>query len=106
MKHLALAILAALFASPLAHADPLKAGAAAVVITPPLGTPINGNMRPIIAENVHDELHARALALTDGTTTLAFVTVDNCLIPREVFDAARALLKDEVDLPPQNVMMS
>lgn len=88
------------------HAAELKAGAAAVVITPPLGTVINGNFRPIISENVHDELHARALALTDGTTTLAFVVVDNCVIPREVFDAAKKLLTDEVALPPQNVMMS
>ncbi|HEY3902129.1 MAG TPA: hypothetical protein VGM54_26185 [Chthoniobacter sp.] len=102
---LALTLLTLAITAP-THADPLRAGAAAVVITPPLGTPINGNMRPIIAENVHDELHARALALTDGKTTLAFVVVDNCLIPREVFDAARALLKTEVELPPENVMMS
>jgi hypothetical protein len=88
------------------EASELKAGAAAVNITPPLGTYINGNMRPIIAENVHDELHARALALTDGKTTLAFVVVDNCVIPREIFDAAKALLTAEVELPPANVMMS
>src|SRR5262245_52090161 len=88
------------------HSAELKAGAAAVVITPPLGTYINGNMRPVLAENVHDELHARALALTDGQTTLAFVVVDNCVIPREFFDAAKALITTEVELPPQNVMMS
>jgi len=77
-----------------------------VVITPPLGTVINGNMRPIIADNVHDELHARALALTDGKTTLAFVVVDNCVIPREIFDAAKALLKTRSRVPPENVIMS
>ena len=88
------------------QAGDFKAGAAAVVITPPLGTIINGNMRPVIAENVHDELHARALALTDGKTTLAFVVVDNCVVPREIFDQAKALLKTEVDLPPANLMMS
>ena len=52
------------------------------------------------------ELHARALALTDGKTILAFVVVDNCVIPREVFDAAKALLTTEIELPPANVMMS
>jgi hypothetical protein len=87
-------------------ASHVKAGAATVNITPPLGTVINGNFRPVIAENVHDELHARALALTDGKTTLAFVVVDNCVIPREVFDAAKKLLTAEVELPPANVMMS
>jgi hypothetical protein len=105
MKYLLLAAALALLTE-FAHAAPLRAGAATVVITPPLGTVINGNMRPIIAENVHDELHARALALTDGKTTLAFVVVDNCLITRDIFDAARALLKTEVELPPENVMMS
>ena len=90
----------------LAPAADFKAGAAAVNITPPLGTVINGGMRPVIAENVHDELHARALALTDGKTTLAFVVVDNCVIPREVFDEAKAILARELELPPANVMMS
>src|SRR5580658_1032435 len=84
----------------------LKAGAATVNITPPLGTVINGGMRPIIAANVHDELHARALALTDGKTTLAFVVVDNCVIPRDIIDQAKALLKEEVELPPGNIIMS
>jgi hypothetical protein len=88
------------------NAGDLKAGAAIVNITPPLGSVINGNMRPIIAENVHDELNARTLALTDGKTTLAFVVVDNCVIPREVFDEAKKLLTAEVELPAANVMMS
>jgi hypothetical protein len=90
----------------IAPAGEFKAGAASVNITPPLGTVINGNMRPVIAENVHDELHARALALTDGKTTLAFVVVDNCVIPREVFDEAKAILARELELPAANVMMS
>src|SRR5258708_40006539 len=86
----------------IAAAGDFKAGAAAGVITPPLGTFINGNMRPVIAANVHDELHARALALTDGKTALAGVVVDNCVIPREVFDAAKALLATGVELPAAN----
>src|SRR5260221_6911127 len=101
-----LVVLFLLLAVATASAGDLKAGAAAVNITPPLDTYINGNFRPIIAENVHDELHARALALTDGKTTLAFVVVDNCVIPREVFDAAKAILMTEVALPAANVMMS
>lgn len=109
MKHpsfLVLALTLAVVFTPPTQAAEFKAGAAAVVITPPLGTVINGNFRPIVSENVHDELHARALALTDGSTTLAFVVVDNCVIPREVFDAAKKLLAEEVALPPQNIMMS
>ncbi|MEP6668587.1 MAG: hypothetical protein ABJF10_05505 [Chthoniobacter sp.] len=89
-----------------ARAAEFQAGAATVNITPPLGTVINGNMRPVLAANVHDDLHARALALTDGHTILAFVVVDSCVIPREIFDAAKAILATEVELPPANVIMS
>ncbi|MGB8169850.1 MAG: hypothetical protein WCF18_20275 [Chthoniobacteraceae bacterium] len=106
MKLLRFAAVLFILLPGIVSAAEFKAGAAAVNITPPLGTLINGNFRPVVAENVHDELHARALALTDGTTTLAFVVVDNCVIPREVFDAAKALVTEEVGLPPANVMMS
>src|SRR5260221_13163693 len=101
-----LVVLFLLLAVATASAGDLKAGAAAVNITPPLDTYINGNMRPVIAENVHDELHARALALTDCKTTLAFVVVDNCVIPREVFAAPKALLTTEIELPPPHIIMS
>ncbi|MDR3405783.1 MAG: hypothetical protein P4L99_25080 [Chthoniobacter sp.] len=106
MKFPSLLVLVVASLSAVASSAEFQAGAATVNITPPLGTVINGNMRPVISENVHDELHARALALTDGHTILAFVVVDNCVIPREVFDAAKALLTTEVELPPANVMMS
>jgi len=106
MKLPSLFIVIILSLAAVARASEFKAGAAMVNITPPLGTVINGGFRPVISENVHDELHARALALSDGTTTLAFVVVDNCVIPREVFDAAKALIASEAGLPPANVMMS
>ena len=46
----------------------LRAGAATANITPPLGIEINGGTAPVIATHVHDELHARALVLDDGST--------------------------------------
>jgi len=58
MKLLRLLALAFFAVAAPAFAGDFKAGAAAVVITPPLGTVINGNFRPIIAENVHDELRS------------------------------------------------
>ena len=38
----------------------------------------------------HDPLHARCLVLDNGETALAIVVCDNCMIPREIFDAAKA----------------
>jgi neutral ceramidase len=84
----------------------LQAGAAAVNITPPLGTVINGGFRPVLAEQVHDELHARAIVLRSGKDTVAFLVADNCVIPREVFDQAKALIREETGLEGANVMMA
>ena len=45
-----------------------RAGAATSNITPQLGEGIVGNFTIPPATHVHDELHARCLALDDGTT--------------------------------------
>jgi neutral ceramidase len=83
-----------------------RAGAAASNITPRLGVSINGNMQDKPASHIHDELHARCLVLDDGTTRLAIVVNDSCMIPREVFDAAKQMVNAETGLPLANMMMS
>jgi hypothetical protein len=83
-----------------------RAGAAASNITPPLGEPIVGGWSPTPAAHVHDELHARCLALDDGKTRLVFAVCDNVGIPREVLDEARALVEKETGLPPANFLLS
>jgi len=101
-----------LFLSPLAvsHAaqKPTKrtfrAGAAASNITPPLGELIVGGWKPYPARHIHDELFAKCLVLDDGKTQIAIVLCDNVGIPREVFDAAKAMIKKETGLPPSHVL--
>ncbi|WP_417384618.1 hypothetical protein [Gimesia sp.] len=88
------------------HKKVLKAGAATSNITPPLGEAIVGGFAPFPAENVHDELHARCLVLDNGETKIAFVICDNLGITEDVYDAARAFIKAETDLPPENVLMA
>ena len=68
-------------------APKLRAGAAAVDITPKL-FPLNmpGGFRANMAESAHDPLHARAVVLDDGATTLALVVVDNIGVAQEVSD--------------------
>lgn len=83
-----------------------RAGAATANITPPLGIEINGGTAPGYATHVHDELHARALVLDDGTTRLAFVLVDACLIDRALFDEAKALVFRHTGLASNHVSMS
>jgi neutral ceramidase len=83
-----------------------RAGAATSNISPWLGLSINGGFQDHIATNIHDELHARCLVLDDGRTQFAFVVVDSCMVPREVFDLAKQLVHGETSLLPDHLLMS
>src|SRR5437870_1674659 len=76
----------------------LRAGAATSNVSPPLGLSINGGFTDHIATNIHDELHARCLVLENGETRFAFVVVDSCMVPREIFDAAKQLIHGETSI--------
>ena len=98
-------------AAPSAPARPgsarvFRAGAATSNITPPLGEGIVGNFEIPPATYVHDELHARCLALDDGTTRLVFVVVDSVSVNREVFDAAKKRIHEATGIAPAQMMMS
>ena len=54
----------------------LKVGYAKVVITPPMGIDISGYFHERKAEGVLDDLHAIALAVSDGVKTAAIVSLD------------------------------
>jgi hypothetical protein len=100
-------LTASLLAFALPAAEPVfRAGAATSNVTPPLGSSINGGFQDGKADFIHDELHARCLALDDGRTQLVFVVVDSCVIGREVFDAAKKLVHEATGLPLANLMMS
>jgi hypothetical protein len=93
-----------------AGADPatgrLRAGAATSNITPPLGVSIAGSMSDHRVTHIHDELHARALVLDNGVHRLALVTVDSCMIPREIFDAAKLTVQEKTGIPASHVLMA
>jgi len=55
-------------------APQLAAGVAERVITPPVGASLLGPTCP--AEGVHDDLYARALFLTDGSCSVAIISLD------------------------------
>ncbi|MBI3882442.1 MAG: hypothetical protein HY301_20580 [Verrucomicrobia bacterium] len=113
MKHLLLT-LAAIITVGGAHCSAakasgpgmLRAGAATSNVTPPLGSSINGGFQDGKAAHIHDELHARCLALDDGTTKLALVVVDSCVIGRGVFDDAKRQVQEATGLPMENMTMS
>src|SRR5277367_3594368 len=90
----------------LAQTPPFRAGAATSNITPPLGNPIVGGFLPFPATHVHDELHARCLVLDDGKTKLVLVVCDLLGIDRLVSDEARAIIQQELRIPPEQVLIS
>ena len=68
-----------------------RAGAATSNVTPWLGVSMPGGFTDRKATKIHDELYARCLVLDDGKTKLAIVVVDNCILPRDVLDRAKAM---------------
>ena len=83
-----------------------RAGAAMSNITPPIGVSLAGSMAAKGSTHIHDELYARCLVLEDGETRVAIVLVDNCVIPREVFDEAKALVAKATGIPPTHQLMA
>ena len=88
-------------------APSLRAGAAAVDITPrlfPLNMP--GGFSANMAQSAHDPLHARALVLDNGTTKLAIAVVDNLGVGQETVDEAKALASKRCGIPVEKMLVS
>ncbi len=84
----------------------LQAGTSTQVITPQLGHPLVGFFHRREAASVADDLHARALVLDDGATTLAIVVCDLLSLGTDLVADIRTIVNDECGIPPQNVMVS
>ncbi|EPR66580.1 Alkaline ceramidase domain protein [Cyclobacterium qasimii M12-11B] len=83
-----------------------RAGAALSVITPKIGTSINGNFQEGFTQNIHDDTHARGLVLDDGQTKIAIVTLDLCMVYRETLDKAKKRAAEYTDIPVENMLIS
>src|SRR5579883_3052958 len=85
----------------------LQAGVAVVDITPGAGIAMGGyGARQGVSTGIHDPLHVRVLALSDGETRLALAVCDLVGVPAELADAARALIAQDSGLPPECVCVS
>ena len=83
----------------------LHAGAAIVDITPQqFPVFINGGFTARKGEP--RDVKARALVLADGTTTIALVVADSCILPKELIDASKALAADRTGIPADHIMIS
>ena len=84
--------LAILFAAAsIASAQGFRAGAAAVAISPPVGTPMAGYYSTRLSTGVHDDLHAKAIVLEAAGQRAALVACDLVGIPPSVIEEAREI---------------
>lgn len=85
----------------------LLAGAAAVDITPEkFPVIVNGGFQENTADRAHDRLHARCLILDDGSSRVAIVVVDNCLMPRDLLDEAKRLAQEKTGIRTDRILIS
>ena len=84
-----------------------RAGASVVDVTP-LKFPVSmtGSFTDRKATSAHDPLHIRCLVLDDGRIRVALVVCDSCLIPREVFDAAKKSASQKTKILTSRMLMS
>jgi neutral ceramidase len=86
---------------------PLRAGAAAVDITPPLGASLDGIIMQIgPAREIHDRLYARCIVLDDGRMRVAVVVCDLTIVCQMVFDKAKAIAREHTGIPTDRMLMS
>ena len=102
MRSVAILIAAASVAS----AQGFRAGAAAVVISPPAGTPMAGYYSTRLSTGVHDDLHAKAIVMETGGRRVALVACDLVAIPPGVIEEAREIVQRETGIPGGHVMIS
>src|SRR5438067_5399848 len=100
-------ILSPSFAADALAKKVFQAGAYAINVSP-LKFPviINGGMTERTADKITDPLHARCLVLDDGTTKVAIVVVDSCMIPRDLLDEAKQLAGRATGIPTSQMLIS
>lgn len=85
---------------------PLQAGWAVRTITPPSGAPLAGygdrNGAP--STGVHDDLHAKAVALSDGKDTVVLVGADLLLMPPEATELANMEVAAKTSVRPSHIL--
>lgn len=83
-----------------------RAGAARVCITPlRFPVPVAGAMLPRLANGAASDIHARCIALESGTTRLAMVVVDSCMLERELLDRAKARAEAACGLAARSILI-
>lgn len=99
------ALLTALLLAARDASAELRAAAAIVDITPQqFPVFINGGFTARKGEP--RDVKARAVVLDDGTTKIALVVADSCILPKDLIDASKSLAADRTGIPADHIMIS
>ena len=90
---------------PAPSAQPLRAGAAEVDITPPIGYRMAGYFNERVSTGIHDPLHAKAIVLQQGPEQVALVSCDLVGLPLNVTTNARALASAQTGIPVSHIVI-
>jgi len=82
----------------------LRAGAAEVDITPPIGTAMVGALVPRPSQGQDDPLFAKALVVQSGATRMAIVALDLATLPRRWGDACVQAAAARTGIPPDHIV--
>src|SRR5215208_5550152 len=89
------------------QAAKLRAGAAAIDITPiEFPVIVNGMFEERIATKALDSIFAKCIVLDDGTTRIALVVADSCMFPRDLLDEAKKIAAKSTGIPTDRMMIS
>ena len=90
----------------LSAAEGFMAGFDTAEITPPVGWRRAGGFSELISTGVHDPLFAKAMVLSQGDVSLAFVGNDLCSVPRELTDLARRKASERTGIPADHIVIA
>ena len=89
-----------------ARSQEFRVGAAAVDITPPVGTPMAGYFSERLSEGVHDPLFAKAIVLERNGKKAVMVSLDLISTPRKLIEKTREVIEAQTQIPGNSVMIS
>ncbi|MDD4107671.1 MAG: neutral/alkaline non-lysosomal ceramidase N-terminal domain-containing protein [Prolixibacteraceae bacterium] len=83
-----------------------KAGAAAVKITPPVGSIMGNSYGITVSEGVHDDLHSKAIVFEKDGVKAAFIALDLISLPHVIVVKTRELISEKIGIPSNNIIMT
>ncbi|HVR83108.1 MAG TPA: hypothetical protein VMU54_02275 [Planctomycetota bacterium] len=85
---------------------PLQAGFGSADLTPEVGANIPGGFRPNPNKGIRDPLYAVACVLSDGSTPVALVGIDEVFVMKSTVQKARDRIGQTTKIPAGNVLIA